>query len=54
MFIHVVLTLFIKSDDTDDNYFEKSEYESYVSEQIDLIKNREEKITTLLKSIHEV
>ncbi len=54
MFIHVVLIFFLCEKDIDDNFFDKSGFESFANEQIDEIKMREERITALLKSIHDV
>jgi hypothetical protein len=54
LFIHVVLTFFLASKEITDDYFDKSNFETFANAQIDEIKIREEKITTLLKSIHSV
>ncbi len=52
MFIHVVLALFIKADDSFHISFDKAEYENIVNAQITLLKERENEITALLKSIN--
>ena len=52
LFIHVVLIFFLDAEDITDDFFDKSGFESFVNGQINEIKDREEKITTLLKSIH--
>lgn len=52
LFIHVILIFFVKSKEMNHTYFEKEDYEQFVNLQIGEIKEREDKITALLKSIH--
>ncbi len=54
LFIHVVLIFFLSTKSVDDAYFDKKEYELNVNNQIGEIKEREDTITALLKSIHGV
>jgi len=51
LFIHVVLILFLSDKEIEDKLFDKKEYESFSNNQIAEIKNREDKITAILKSI---
>lgn len=53
LFIHIVLTFFFSSNEAEDRYFDKNEYESSVNDQIAEIKAREETITAILKSIYD-
>lgn len=53
LFIHIVLIFFLSAKEIEDNLFNTKDYESISNEQIAEIKEREDKITTLLKSIHE-
>ena len=53
IFIHFVLTLFIKADEHYPITFDKNEYEASISEQIEILKDKEEMITSLFKSINE-
>lgn len=54
LFIHVILIFFLSAKEVEDTLFDKKEYESISNGLISEIKEREEKITTLLKSIHGV
>ncbi len=54
LFIHVVLILFLTEGDVPDNLFDVNDFEENVNTQIKSIKNREDKITYLLKSINQV
>lgn len=54
LFIHVVLIFFLSAKEVEDRLFDKKEFESIANVQISEIKDREDKITALLKSIHEV
>ena len=51
LFIHVVLIFFLAAKEIEDTLFDKEEYEEASNMQIFEIKEREEKITSLLKSI---
>jgi len=53
LFIHFVMTLLIKSNDNFELAFDKELHEKSANEQISLLKNKEEQITNLLKSINE-
>jgi len=53
LFVHIVLIFFLSAKEIEDNLFNTKDYESISNEQIAEIKEREDKITTLLKSIHE-
>ncbi len=52
LFIHVVLIFFLSAKEVEDNLFDTKDYESSSNGQIAEIKEREDKITALLKSIH--
>lgn len=52
LFIHLVLIFFLSAKDVEDTLFNTKEYESTSNVQIAEIKEREDKITALLKSIH--
>ena len=51
-FIHIVLVLFIEANDIFEVPFDKKVHEEIANEQINLLKNREDHITALLKSIN--
>ena len=53
LFIHLVWVLIIKTNDAFAIKFDKDEYESVINEQIIQLKERENKITTLLKSLND-
>lgn len=53
MFIHVVLVLFIKSNDIFNIPFDKQEHEELANVQALELKEREDQITALLKSIND-
>ncbi len=53
MFIHLVWVLIIKSNDIFIIKFDKNEYENVINEQISELKERENRITTLLKSLND-
>ncbi len=52
LFIHVVLTFYLSILDQKISFFDKKEYENMSNIQITQIKEREDKITAMLKSIH--
>ncbi len=52
LFIHAVLTFYLREPDTKVNFFEKESYETVCNMQINEIKKREQKIDAMLKSIH--
>ncbi len=52
LFIHVVLIFFLSVKEVENNYFDKKEHERIANSQIEEIKEREDKITALLKSIY--
>ncbi len=52
LFIHVVLIFFLSVKEVENDYFDKKEHEKIANIQIDEIKEREDKITALLKSIY--
>jgi hypothetical protein len=52
LFIHIVLIFFLSAKKVEDNLFYTEDYESISNRQIAEIKEREDKITALLKSIH--
>ena len=52
LFIHVVLIFFLSAKEIEDNLFNTKDFESISNGQIAEIKEREDKITALLKSIH--
>jgi hypothetical protein len=54
LFIHVILIFFLSAKEVEDTLFDKKEYEAISNELISEIKERENRITTLLKSIHGV
>ncbi len=53
LFIHVVLVLFIKSNDIFNIPFDKQEHEELANAQVLELKEREDQITALLKSIND-
>jgi len=53
MFIHVVLVLFINAQEGFSISFDKNEQERVVNMQVSQLKEREDQITTLLKSIND-
>ena len=53
MFIHVVLVLFINAEEIFTISFDKASHESFANEQVSELKEREDQITTLLKSIND-
>ncbi len=53
MFIHVVLVKFIQANETFSIAFDKQEHEALVKEQVQALKEREDHITTLIKSIND-
>ena len=53
MFIHVVLVYFIQSNEIYDISFDKNEHEELVKIQVLELKEREDQITALLKSIND-
>jgi hypothetical protein len=52
MFIHLVLVLFIEANEIFEVPFDKETHEEIANEQIRLLKNKEDHITALLKSIN--
>ncbi len=52
LFIHVVLTFYLRVPDKKITFFEKNDFESICNIQISEIKKREQKINAMLKSIH--
>ncbi len=52
LFIHVVLTFYLREPDTKVSFFEKDSFETVCNMQISEIKKREQKISAMLKSIH--
>ncbi len=52
LFIHVVLTFYLRKPDTKISFFEKESFEAVCNLQISEIKKREQKISAMLKSIH--
>ncbi len=48
----MVLTFYLDILDADISYFDKKEFEKLSEEQITEIKQREDQITAMLKSIH--
>lgn len=53
MFIHVVLVYFIQANEIYDISFDKNEHEELVKSQVLELKEREDQITALLKSIND-
>jgi len=53
MFIHVVLVYFIQANEIFDVSFDKNEHEELANMQILELKEREDQITALLKSIND-
>ncbi len=53
MFIHVVFVKFILPNETFRIAFDKQEHEALVKEQVQALKEREDHITTLIKSIND-
>ncbi len=52
LLIHVILIFYLSQLDSDISFFNKKEFEDVSNLQITEIKEREEKITAMLKSIH--
>jgi len=52
LLIHVILIFYLSQLDSDISFFNKKEFEDLSNLQISEIKEREEKITAMLKSIH--
>ncbi len=52
LFIHIVLTFYLRVLDTKITFFEKDDFESFCNVQISEIKKREQKINAMLKTIH--
>jgi len=53
LFIHVVLLLFINANDNFQIPFDKHEHEQLANAQVTELKEREDQITALLKSIND-
>ena len=53
MFIHVVLVQFIQANEIFKIPFDKQEHEALAQEQVLALKDREDQITALLKSIND-
>ena len=53
MFIHVVLVLFINANEDFQIAFDKYEHEELANVQVNELKEREDQITALLKSIND-
>jgi len=53
MFIHVVLVQFTHANEIYHVAFDKQEHETLANEQVSQLKERENQITALLKSIHD-
>jgi len=54
LFIHMVLIFFLKSQDITAQVLDKEQFETFVNTQIAEIQEREERITAIIRSIHEI
>ena len=53
LFIYITLSFLMDASNSYDTLFHKSKYEELINKQISQLKNREDHISTLRKSIHE-
>ncbi len=54
LFIHMVLIFFLRSQEDTSKLLEKERFEQMANVQIAQIQEREERITAIIKSIHEI